>query len=294
METIHTYQLIAFDLDGTLLDDAKRLPPENLRALRAAGEAGMLLVPATGRIPAGLPEELRGLPGLRYGILVNGSLLYDWQEEKILDREEISPALALQVIDYMDTLPVLYDCYQDNWGYISRDMLERTPDYVADAGILGLIQRLRTPVDSLRAYLKEKGEPVQKLQMYFRDQELRHRLLKELPERFPELAVTTSVPMNIELNSAGANKGAALQRLCCLLGIPTENTIAFGDGTNDITLLQTAGLGVAMANAAPEVKAAADTVTKTNEQAGVAFALDKIMGGEIVCGSPSVNMRSVP
>lgn len=276
----NSYKLIAFDLDGTLLDDDKRVPEENLRALREAGEAGIWLVPATGRIPAGLPEPLRGLPGLRWGILVNGALLYDFAEERVVGREEIPLPLALEVVDYMATFPVLYDCYQDEWGYIDQSLFDSAEDYIADPGIVDLLHRSRTSVPSLRRYLAEKGKGVQKLQLHTRDEALRRRLLRELPERFPQLAVTSSIPTNIEINAALANKGDGLRRLCALLGLPPAQTLAFGDGTNDLSLLRAAGCGAAMANAAPEVKAAADAIAPANNEAGVARFLRAIFGKE--------------
>lgn len=272
-----TYKLIAFDLDGTLLDDDKNIPAENLCALRAAGEAGLLLVPATGRIPAGLPEPLRGLPGLRCGILVNGALLYAFAAGRAIDREDIPLPLALEVLDVLAALPVLYDCYQNEWGYIDRALYDTAADYIADPGILALLRQVRTPVPSLRRYLAEKGEGVQKLQLHTKDQALRLRLLEELPERFPALAVTSSIPTNIEINAARANKGDALLRLCTRLGIGPEETIAFGDGTNDVSLLRAAGCGVAMANAAPAVRAAADRIAPSNNEAGVASVLRSIL-----------------
>lgn len=273
-------RLIAFDLDGTLLDDKKQLAEETLAALRAAGEAGIWLAPATGRIPAGLPEPLRSLPGLRWGILVNGALLYDFQRDETLDRAEIPAELAVRVIYQLDTLGVLYDCYQDNWGYIDRALYERAADYIDDPGILDLLVRLRTPVDSLRQRLLERAEPVQKLQLHTKDQALRLRLLEELAREWPELSVTSSVPTNIELNIASANKGDALLRLCRHLEIAPGETVAFGDGTNDVSLLRAAGLGVAVANAAPEVRAAADLVTASNEDCGVAKVIRQILNGE--------------
>ena len=75
------YRLIAFDLDGTLLDGEKHIPPENLAALYAAAERGMHIVPATGRIYPGLPEELRKLPFLRWCITINGAYVYDAEED---------------------------------------------------------------------------------------------------------------------------------------------------------------------------------------------------------------------
>ncbi len=270
-------KLIAFDLDGTLLDDRKGLSERNRRALEAAGNAGVLLVPATGRIPAGLPEPLRGLPGLRWGILCNGAELYDFEERRIAAREEIPLETSLELLDYAESLGLPYDCYQDNWGYMTEAMQRRAPDFVPDKGILDLVLRLRTPVPELRAWLREKGDAVQKLQLYFTDMEQRRRLLRELPERYPGLAVTSSVPFNIEINSAAANKGRGLETLCALLGIDPAETLAFGDGTNDVSLLRAAGCGVAMANAFDAVRQAADRVTASNNESGVALILEEFL-----------------
>ena len=271
------YRLIAFDLDGTLLDGKKNIPPENMAALKAAAEQGMFIVPATGRIYAGLPEPLKALPFLRWCITVNGAYVYDAQEDRAIHREDIPLELTLRVIDYMDENHLIYDCYKDNWGYIDRRFYEHAVEFMPDKGILDLLVRLRTPVESLRGYILDSGEGVQKLQIYFTDMEERARQLRLLPELFPELAVTSSVRNNIELNLASANKGAALEALCRHLGVAMEETVAFGDGTNDLTMLRAAGLGVAMGNAAPEVKAAADRVTDDNEQAGVARVINEIL-----------------
>lgn len=269
--------MIAFDLDGTLLDDGKRIPRACLDALRAAGEAGVLLTPATGRIPAGLPEELLALPGLRCGILVNGALLYDFERRRILAREEIPLALTIELIDFVAPLGVLYDCYQDAWGWIDGALYDGAADYIEDPGILELLRRVRTPVPSLRRFLLDKGKGVEKLQLHTKDRALRARLLRELPERYPELAVTTSIPTNIEINAARANKGEGLRRLCALLGLEPAAALAFGDGTNDLTLLREAGCGVAMANAAPAVLAAADRIAPSNNDAGMARVISELL-----------------
>ena len=270
--------LAAFDLDGTLLDDKKNIPPENLRLLRLAAERGVLLVPATGRIPSGMPEELMRLP-IRYGLLVNGAMLYDFERRETVARAEIPNARALEIIDFMDTLPISYDCYFHAWGYIDREKLARVEEYIQDPGILRLVHTLRTPVDNLRQYLAEQGDSVQKLQMYFRPETfpLRDQLLRELPARWPDISVTSSLPMNIELNAASANKGDALLTLCAQLGIDPAETVAFGDGSNDSSMLRAAGIGVAMANAVDAVKAVADIVTASNNDSGVAKVLETML-----------------
>ena len=271
-------KLIAFDLDGTLLDGRKNIPETNLQALRAAADAGALLVPATGRIYTGIPEQVRTLPGARYFITINGAYAYDAVEDRNLYSSELSVELCLRLIRYMDGLPVIYDCYQDNWGYITRSMFQRAGDFIPDPGIMKMMRELRTPVDNLAETLQQRGRPVQKMQMHFRDLAERDRQLKRVAELFPETAVSSSLPWNIEINSAGATKGQALKALCTALGIDLADVLAFGDGTNDLDMIRTAGIGVAMGNGADEVKAAADWVAPSNEESGVAAGIRKFLG----------------
>ena len=271
-------KLIAFDLDGTLLDRQKNIPEANLQALKAAAEAGALLVPATGRIYTGIPELIRTLPGARYFITINGAYAYDAAEDRNLYSSELSVDTCLRLIDYMDRLPVIYDCYQDNWGYITRSMFQRAGDFIPDPGIMKMMWELRTPVDDLAETLQQRGRPVQKMQMHFQDLAERDRQLKLVAERFPETAVSSSLPWNIEINSAGATKGRALKALCQALGIDLRDTLAFGDGTNDLDMIRTAGIGIAMGNGAEEVKAVADWVAPNNDDAGVAAGIYRFLG----------------
>ena len=270
-------KLIAFDLDGTLLDDGKNIPSRNLRALEAAAEKGIYIVPATGRIYAGIPENLRRLPFLRYFITVNGAMVYDAAEDRTLHRAEIPAETALQVLDYADTQPVIYDCYKDNRGYMTRWMYDAAEDYVTIPGILELVKTLRIPVESLPDTIRRLNEPVQKLQLYVKDPAIRAELRTELARRFPDIAVTSALPFNIEINSREADKGRALAALCAVLGIDRKDSMAFGDGSNDVAMLRTAGLGVAMANADEEAKRAAAYITGSNNDAGVAAAIEKFV-----------------
>ena len=270
-------RLISFDLDGTFLDDDKGIPPANLRALERAAEKGVWIVPATGRIVAGLPDPLRTLPFMRYYITANGSYVYDAAEDRAVARAEIPLARALEFYRHADGLDVLYDCYQDNWGFMTEWMYHEALRVIPNAGVRELIVRLRTPVPELKAYLADKGEDLQKLQLFFTDMELRARQLTELPERFPDLAFSTSMPFNIEINARTATKGNALRALCRHLGLDPAQTLALGDGTNDSDMLCAAGVGVAMANADEAVKAAADHVTGSNNDAGFAEAVEKFV-----------------
>jgi len=270
-------RLIAFDLDGTFLDSAKNVPEKNLEALAAAAERGIYAVPATGRIYDGIPVALRTLPFMRYYICINGAYVYDAVDDAVIHRAEVPLETALKFYEYMDDKPALYDCYQNGKGYMTRAMYERAEDYIKDPGILRLLKTLRVPVPELKAYLREKGEDVQKLQAYYADTAERDRELARLPGVFPELLFSTSVENNIEVNYRTAGKGNGLAALCRHLGIDLSDTVAFGDSSNDTDMLIAAGCGIAMANALPQVRKIADAVTLSNNECGVAEAIYKMI-----------------
>ena len=273
-------KLIAFDLDGTLLDDRKQLPEENLNALRAAYEAGIVLVPATGRILRGLPDYLLEAGLFRYYILTNGASVCDLETGTQLSGACMSPELCVRLCEYMDTLPVLYDCYRGEWGYMTQWMYDAAPEFFGvEPEILKLVRGLRKPVPELKENIRAVNQPLEKLQMYFRPEQMdeRARQLEVLPKLFPEVAATSSLKNNIEMNSVEAGKGRALLELCAHLGIDPADTVAFGDGLNDADMLRAAGRGVAMANATDRVKRSADAVTENNNDAGVGKEIFRLL-----------------
>lgn len=266
-------RLVALDLDGTLLHSNKELPPENEAALRLAAERGVEIVPTTGRFFGGMPECVRALPFIHYAITVNGAQVLDLRQGTTLYRADIPWRRAVEVMQRLDTLPVIYDCYMDGRGYMTRRLQQKAEEFAPDAHYAAMIRRLRTPVDELKGFLAAQQHPVQKIQLFAKETSLQAFLLTDLPRRFPGLLATSSVRNNVELNALHANKGEALQALARALGIPLDATLAFGDGLNDISLLQAAGIGVAMGNAPPEVRAHAGFVTLSCDECGVAAGI---------------------
>ena len=211
-------KLLALDLDGTLLNSQKELTLRTRDALYAAAGAGVEIVPTTGRFFTGMPEVIQKLPFLHFAITINGAQVYDIREKKAVSTAEIPLETALRVLEYLDGFPVIYDCYQDNWGWMTRSMQENAAAFVPIDHSLRMVRSLRTPVDELKAYLREQNRSVQKLQLFTPDDALRGRLLTDLAERFPCLSVSTSMPCNIEINDAHANKGEAIASLAAYLG----------------------------------------------------------------------------
>ena len=268
-------RLLAFDLDGTLMNSKNELTLRTQEALRKAHAAGVLIVPATGRLYASMPKPLLEMPFIRYAITLNGAQVYDVQADKAVSRAEIPLATALQVLEYLDQYPVFYDCYAGSQGWVTRYMRDHATDYIVGAHPLHMVRDFRTPVDELKAFLRQRGESVQKLQMFTKDDALRERVMADLAVRFPTLSISSSLSCNIEINDRRANKGEALAKLADYLGLPLADVMALGDGRNDLSLLQTAGLGVAMANAHPDVLAVSDAQTASCDEDGAALAIER-------------------
>lgn len=268
-------RLIAFDLDGTLLTSNKTISPRTLAVLHRAAEKGVLLVPATGRLHMAVPEDVLALPGLRYVAAVNGAEVYDLKEQKILYQAELEKEEALELMRYLDTLPAIYGCYQEGRGWIATRFYEQMKDYADAPWLLESMRRAYISTDDPEKMLLSHENGPQKLQLYFRDPKERLKVLEEITSRFPQYAISSSLPINIEINAADATKGHALAFLTRHLGLKKEETLAFGDGTNDISMLLEAGTGVAMGNGAPEVLKAADRITDTNDEDGLAKVLEE-------------------
>jgi Cof subfamily protein (haloacid dehalogenase superfamily) len=265
-------RLVAFDLDGTLLKDDKTISPKTRETLARARDAGVLLVPVTGRLFDTMPREVRELPGLAYAITVNGAEVFDVAAKRVLREAVFSRAEAERMMDYMAALPAIRGCYQAGNGWMSPEDFARIDEFSALPRQDEFLRMIYRPLENMRAKLLDAGS-IQKLQVYFRTVAEKDRFLAEMLKAFPDYAVSTSIPNNIEVNALGATKGAALLFLCEQLGIRREDCMALGDGTNDTSMIEAAGIGVAMGNAAPEVKAAANVITKTNEEDGLAEAI---------------------
>ena len=272
-------KIISLDLDGTLLDSQKRLSDGNRAALEEAAAKGVHIVPTTGRFFGMMPQAVRDLPFVRYAITINGAQVYDRETDNAIVREEIPLDMALDIIRLLDGYDVIYDCYRSNWGWMTESLQAKAEDYATDAHYLKMVREFRNPVPELKEYLRSTAAEgdVQKVMLFARNtpgSELVTKAIADaVAERFPSIKTTSSTWNNLELNISTAHKGNSLKRFAEHLGYTLENCMALGDGTNDLSMIEAAGLGVAMSNAHPLVLAAADHVTASNDEDGVAKAI---------------------
>ena len=279
-------KIIALDLDGTLLDSEKRLSEVNRDALQRAAAEGVLIVPTTGRFFGMMSPAVRDLPFVRYAITINGAQVYDRETDTAIVRDEIPLEMALQVMELLDRYDVIYDCYRQNWGWMTAALQDKAADYATNEHYLKMVREFRKPVPELKAHLRETAADgdVQKIMLFARNcrrgvlaasTDVLKSIAAELAAKFPEIKVTSSTWNNIELNIKTAHKGNALRHFAKCLGFGLENCMAFGDGMNDFTMVEAAGLGIAMANAEPEVKRVAKDVVPSNDEDGVAKGIDR-------------------
>lgn len=266
----HKIKMIGFDLDGTLLTDQKELGEYTVQILKRAVEEGIVILPITGRPLCGLPEEVTGLPGLRYAITANGARILDLKNAAVLKEQLVSVETAEKILDILGNYDSLREIYYDGTGYAEREKLEQIDHFFEEGPMAEYVRSTRQPVDNLMDKFRKESREVDKVQGVFADLGEREAALDEI-RKLEGVTITGALHNNIEVNAAGVDKGNALLWLAQYLGIAPEETMAFGDGNNDITLLEKAGTGVAMKNGIEEVKHAADRVTeKTNDEEGAA------------------------
>ena len=269
-------RLIALDLDGTLLTTDKRLTEHTAEVLFRAAERGIYIVPATGRSLTGLSPKIRSLPFVRYAITVNGAAVWDMERQELILRRAFSTERAVELWDFISRYHTMQDACIDGIARMAPEYYNKVEEFMPDEPRRLLVRATRKPTENLRDLVADGNTVVEKFNLFFRGEaeEERQRAKAEL-EELGGLSVTSSLGNNLEINHADATKGKGLLSLASHLGLFAAELMAFGDGENDISMLQAAGLGAAMGNAPEEVKAAADLVTLSNDEEGVAYGIER-------------------
>ncbi|WP_322153341.1 Cof-type HAD-IIB family hydrolase [Paratractidigestivibacter sp.] len=268
-------KLVFIDLDGTFVDSQKRVCKRNVRALERAAELGVQFVPCTGRNSSGIPAQIASAPSVRYAVCCNGGSVVDLRSGRTLHAEAVETGQVARLYEAVRDLRCTFDVFIGNKVYLERSRWEIMREAAGGDEVMErFLSTLRTPWDGSMDELLRMG-PVTKLTMLHPDKAT-ERAVRAAVDGVEGLAWTYSLPVNTEVQRAGVNKGSALRWLCGHLGVDVDDAVAFGDGDNDVEMLRAAGDGVAMGNAADDVKACADHVTATCDEAGVAAYLEPL------------------
>lgn len=266
-------KVIGLDMDGTLLRDDKTISEYTESVLRRAIDQGIHILPATGRVKIGIPECIRGMEGIRYGICSNGASVLDLETGEEIYSCRISTEDAIKMVDIMEEYDTIYDAYIDGQGYVDERFYYHLEQFKIEDEIGKMYTKTRKPILSLRSFIIEGNYQIEKFNMFFSDPEKRLQALESLSQ-LGFVKVTSSLYNNIEINAADCNKGTALLGFASKLGYVKEQVMSCGDGSNDFEMISMSGVGVAMENGLAEIKDAADYITVTNEEDGVAKAIE--------------------
>ena len=267
-------RLIGLDLDGTVFDDAKHISPRNLAAIEAAVQAGIVVLPATGRTATGVPAAFTSIPGVRYALTSNGASVVDLQTGEHLVDQPFSLEDSLRVYDALKPHGGVFSLFVGGKSYATKadnDLI----DVLVPENLRDYFRKTRIEVPDLRTLLQERVGEVEKFSVMYPTVAQRDAAWRDVTTACPEIEATASLGSNIELNAPGVTKGTGLLALAEKLGLRRDQVMAMGDSGNDLSMIKAAGLGVAMGNATPEVLAAADAVTADNNHDGVALAIEK-------------------
>ena len=269
------YRIIACDLDGTLLRDDKTISEETRNLLEELTGKGVIFLPSTGRTHRELPPALKGQPFIHYALCCNGGAVYDYRQEKYIFEDAIPYQTAVELLEYIKKLPVYETVVVNGERIVKGDENNEISEYIKKVAVKGLIFNFQGAYDVAEAFAK-RHQDAQKLMLYLAEGADRQSVMDELASKFPQLLISSSGPVYIEVNIKGVDKGKALRRFCELMNVPIEESIAFGDAENDISMLDAAGIGVVMANGSSETKKHADLICPSNMDEGVRKTLEDI------------------
>jgi len=277
-ERLDKIKILAFDMDDTLLDGHGKLSEGNKAAIMRAMEKGYHVVIATGRVLAALPKDVLAVEGVQYAVTSNGARITDLHTGKILFENLITPEAVDAVKPYLHDEDVMLEIFFDDGVYADKKDLTHLADFGRTSEkSQHYVLTTRQPVDDLLGLLEENKDRMENINLIMADNEKRLRWLAEI-KKIPGVTACSSTPDNIEIGGLNTSKADALIELAAYLGLNKDSIMAFGDSSNDEQMVVRSGIGVAMGNSVPELLDVADYIAPTNEDDGVAYTLEHLLG----------------
>jgi Cof subfamily protein (haloacid dehalogenase superfamily) len=282
------YQLLGIDLDGTLLDGGGEVSTANRAAIERAHDAGMLVVPCTGRGWREAWPPLHDVPGLELGVYVTGAMVANIQSGESVDFSVFEPNLAHEVVQFLAREPEAVLIYREHnqvgHEYLVTGEGELTPNTRWWFELTGAVVHFQNTVgltevrNALRIGLVASGKRVPPLREALKNA-FGQRVLVQSFAAINREDEEESVHV-LEVFPAGVDKWRGLSWIAQQRGIATDRVAAMGDEVNDLAMLRAAGCGIAMGNAVDAAKQTARHVTEANHQHGVARAIDRLLTGQ--------------
>ncbi len=277
-------KLIVTDLDGTFMNSNHiTIPQENIDTFKRAHEMGIKVAVASGRTKILADNVTEQLPFLDYLITSNGAITYDLHTNQVVCSTLMSNSESVEIFNILKDYNLIYEIYFEGKCYMNDESYSMFDTEHVSPRIHDLLKDFIKPVPSLETFIDGKG--IEKLNILSLTGEERLEIEEKI-SKVCSVAFASSFPIikgkngNLEMTDKDATKGFAIKGLCDALGIDGTNVMCFGDGENDCSMLEFADYSFAMANGTDLVKSTAKYVTDTNDNGGVAKAINKYVFGE--------------
>lgn len=262
-------KLIALDMDGTLLNSNHQITEEVKKAIRKAKEIGIKVVLCTGRPLIGVRPYLKELDLLDdddYVITFNGALIQKSKSEEVIEHQTLTFDDYVDLVGLSEKLRLHIHMEDEQYMYTPNKNIGR---YTVHESSLTMMPLRYRSIDEM-----DHNIEISKV-MFIDEPDLLAKRMPDIPESYYQrFEIVLSTPYFLEFLNPEASKGNALKHLANLLHIHQDEVMAVGDNLNDLSMIQYAGMGIAMGNAAQPTKDAAQHVTKTNDEHGVAYAIN--------------------
>ena len=270
---MRNYKLIAFDMDGTLLDSQKSLPVANIEAIEKVFSVGKTVILSTGRCLSELVDFTCQIPNLRYLNCTSGACIYDLKENKTIFSKYIDVDTVLKILDLVEGKDVMLEFLTER-HFFPKDKIEVMEKY--GMGVYKeFYRRVAEKIDDLTGWYRRNPFPLGKLNIYHRTPQGREITYDIVKSANIEISSAYAEITSIEMSANGVDKGFGLEKLCEHLGIDIKDTVVVGDADNDIEIFKKAGFRIAMGNANSNIKALSDVIVPDCDNGGCVVAIEK-------------------
>ncbi len=268
--------LVATDLDGTLLLQNKHISKRTYDVLKKANENGVHVVIATGRSFSALPESIFKIDGMRYVVTSNGANIIDLKDNEVIYKNCIDAAQIPKIINFLKERPYILEVFTGGKAYMSKSDYDKFRSRTIDFRPIEYVLQTRIPIADIFEFTSKNASAIENININFDSLSDKPKAYEELL-KFDNITVTTSFDFNLEIGGNTTSKGDALNFLTQMLGLTSKNVLSIGDNPNDSSMLGFSEIAVAVENAHEDIIKLADHITSSNDEDGVAKAVEKFV-----------------
>ncbi len=269
-------KIVALDLDGTTFNSNGKLSARTRETLEKAASQGVHIVVSTGRAYSSLPEEIKTVEGAEYAVTSNGAHINYIKSGEQIYSQFLDASVIPEVIRIKEKYGANLEIFINGAAYTSKAYYQDIKENGCEYRNVDYVLWSRRPVDDIEAMLIQHAEEVENINIVFPTIE-KLETAKDEVMQISNATITSSFKTNLEVGGPTTSKKTALAELLNMLNLSRENLMCCGDAPNDIEMIEFAGLGVAVGNAWGGTKDHADYITASNDDDGVALAIEKFV-----------------